>query len=359
MFQSGGDRRRSKVLRTGKPKRKQSGKSPRRRNRSRRQRRVRSRRAVKGRKDKMLGHLPLGEEFVVEELPKRVQARQLHAQRPLGDMPRSIAPRPRGSASTPPPTPSSPPKFRVVSPSKTSEPQPEPSVQEGEPSLPPPVAEGPAFMMGDKSSVDEGTVERWLEANNIIARGTTAYLIERILYRVESEGLRPYDTTILDARGKAFKTVLLACRLEAIDVENVKKLLRKAGTRFPKEDPDLDPIDRHVALVRILLSDSRGRAQLLKAELSPGRKGLPTINKAHINAALSHLEAAHAGAEKARGDWNMSTLNKLFQTKSERSKKFLIIKGILVGEEDTSKPDLLETYVDKNWVSIDKFITAK
>ena len=212
--------------------------------------------------------------------------------------------------------------------------------------------------MGEKSSVDEGQVERWLEANNIIARGTTSYLIERLLYRVESEGLRPYDTTILDARGKAFKTVLLACRLEAIDVENVKRLLRKAGTRFPKEDPDLDPIDRHVALVRILLSDSRGRAQLLKAEEKPDRKGLPTINKAHINAALSHLEAAHAGAEKARGDWNMSTLNKLFQTKSERSKKFLIIKGILVGEEDASKPDLLETYVDQNWVSIDKFIIA-
>ena len=133
MYQTGGRRPRSRARSTGKRKRK----SPRRRNRSRRQRRVRSRRVATGRKDKMLGHLPLGEEFVVKEFPERVQARKLRGQSPLGDMPRSIAPRPKGRVQTPP-------RVRSLSPRYASQPQPqpEPSAEEGAPSPSPRVPKG-------------------------------------------------------------------------------------------------------------------------------------------------------------------------------------------------------------------------
>ena len=369
MYQSGGERRRSRGRSTGKPKRK----SPRRPKRSRRQRRVRSRRVVKGRKDKMLGHLPLGEEVVVEELPKRVQARQLRAQRPLGNMPSTMAPRPRGSAATPPPTPSSPLKFRVVSPSKTSEPQPEPTAEEGE--MEHGVSEFAALSMGEVSdALIDGRPDKvieWLKNNNIDAKGQTPYLIKHLLYILEGEEPRPYPINILDKRGTMFKTIFLAFRLEAISVKNIMRILTEADIQFPKEDhkrikelaagvprrSSVSDADRYkVALVQILLSNPRGREQLFKEEMQPDRDKLPRSKSAYINKTITHLGEANEEAEKPPSDWDMGAFKKLVERKARHrsgtsgtAKKFAVINGILAY-------DKLKNYVDKYWADIAPYL---
>jgi len=217
--------------------------------------------------------------------------------------------------------------------------------------------------MGEVSAALEKGTDRvidWLKNNNIDAKGQTDYLIKHLLYSISSELPRPYPINILDKRGIMFKTIFLACRLEAIGVDNIMRILTEAGTQFPKEDhksitklgAGVPRAERYkVALVQILLSDPLGRAQLFEEEMNPDREKLPSSKSAYINKAIAHLEEANKAAEKPPSDWDMDALKKLFNTKAKHrsGKKYAVINGILAD-------DNLKNYVDEHWADIAPYL---
>ena len=299
--------------------------------------------------------------------------------------PRTPSPRkqPKKSQGKPPPGTPSPrtqpkksqgkPSRGKPSPSKTSEPQPEPTAEEGE--MEHGVSEFAALSMGEVSdALIDGRPDRvieWLKNNNIDAKGQTPYLIKHLLYILEGEEPRPYPINILDKRGTMFKTIFLAFRLEAISVKNIMRILAEADIQFPKEDHEsikalaagvprrssVSDADRYkVALVQILLSNPRGRAQLFKEEMQPDRDKLPRSKSAYINKTITHLGEANEEAEKPPSDWDMDAFKKLVERKARHrsgtsgtAKKFAVINGILAD-------DNLKNYVDEHWADIAPYL---